>query len=162
MNRCWVINASPIISLSKINMTSLLFELCDTICIPSGVVEEINQGPGNDPAREWIQTYGRAKIMNVGQINKIVSAWDLGKGESEVIHWAYANPGFTAILDDRAARNCAVSLAIEVIGTIGILLLAKKRHKVAKVKPFFHQLEENGFRINPDLLKTALIFANEQ
>ncbi len=36
-------------------------------------------------------------------------AWDLGAGESAVLTWARRNPGFTAILDDRAARRCAES-----------------------------------------------------
>ncbi len=36
-----------------------------------------------------------------------VANWDLGLGESHVLSWVYSNPGYEAILDDRAAKNAA-------------------------------------------------------
>jgi predicted nucleic acid-binding protein len=44
------VNASPLIVLAKINQVNLLFELCDEVIIPSGVVREICVAPDNDPA----------------------------------------------------------------------------------------------------------------
>lgn len=157
----WVVNASPIISLARINLASLVMELVDTLYIPSGVIEEINQGLESDPAKLWLKKHGMEKSVNVGQISYVVSAWDLGKGETQVIHWAYTHPGTLAILDDRAARNCASALGIEVMGTIGIILTAKQRNKIKEVEPLLLQLEKSGFRIGPELLSTALQIAAE-
>ena len=78
-----------------------------------------------------------------------------------MISWAYLNPGYEAIVDDRAARNCALSLGIPVRGTIGILILAKKEGVLPQVKPLLNQLIASGFRIAPDLLQTAHKLADE-
>jgi predicted nucleic acid-binding protein len=46
----WVVNASPIISLAKIDRIHLLSELCDEVIIPQGVADEINLGGYTDSA----------------------------------------------------------------------------------------------------------------
>ncbi|WP_171899550.1 hypothetical protein [Candidatus Marithrix sp. Canyon 246] len=48
MTRCWVIDASPLILLSKIGQVELLHELPDEMVIPTGVAKEILQGAKND------------------------------------------------------------------------------------------------------------------
>jgi len=107
VNRKWVVNASPLIVLAKIDMLWLLEKLCIDLAIPSGVVEEINDGPMEDPARKWIDLEGARFKVDVSDVPTMISAWDLGKGESQVLAWAHLNRDYEAILDDRAARNCA-------------------------------------------------------
>jgi len=103
MPKKWVVNASPIISLCSINKASFLIELCDELLIPKGVAEEIDQGTEDDPARIWLQQFGATYIKDLGPIETVIRAWDLGRGETEVINWALTNPGWTPVLDDRAA-----------------------------------------------------------
>ena len=55
-----------------------------------------------------------------------ILAWDLGKGETAVLSYALTNPGWTAIIDDRAARKCAMSFSIPIKGTLAVVILAKK------------------------------------
>ena len=129
MPKMWVVNASPIISLCSINKASILTELCDNLLIPKGVAEEIDRGTEDDPARIWLEEFGGTHIKEVGPIEPVIRAWDLGRGETEVINWAFANPDWTSILDDRAARNCVYSLNRRVLGTIGIIIMAKKEQK---------------------------------
>ena len=50
-------------------------------------------------------TICRGLVKDVGSIDAVISAWDLGRGETEVINWAFTNPGWTPVLDDRAARK---------------------------------------------------------
>jgi predicted nucleic acid-binding protein len=83
-------------------------------------------------------------------------------GETEVISWAYFNSGYEAILDDRAARNCAASVGVPVRGTIGIILLAKKEGVLFQVKPLLSRLMASGFRIAPELLREAYKLAEEE
>lgn len=91
----------------------------------------------------------------------VIIAWNLGLGESEVLSWAYQNPGYEAVLDDRAARNCALSLNLPVRGTISVLLLAKRAGHLKKVTPILLQLEQAGFRIDPTIISAAKKLANE-
>ncbi len=161
MARKWVLNASPLIALGKVSQIRLLEELCSDLIIPDGVVRELDQGPADDPARIWIREHGAPFVRRIEKVPPLILAWDLGKGETEVISWAYLNDGYDAILDDRAARNCASSLGIKVVGTIGALLLAKKEGALSQIGPVLRQLEESGFRITPELLAAAYKLANE-
>lgn len=157
----WVVNASPIISLARIDKASLLVELCEELVTPSAVAVEISQGSENDPAKLWLQKHGQTFVRDVGSIDPVVSAWDLGRGETDVINWTFTNSGWIAVLDDRAARNCAVSLGIQVCGTVGIIIIAKKRLKIEAVEPVLRRLDQVGFRINSVLTNAALTLAGE-
>ena len=84
-------------------------------------------------------------------LDPTILAWGLGAGESQVLTWARQNPGYEAILDDRAAR-----------GTLGIVLLAKREGLIPRVRPVFEQLLEAGLRIAPEVLDMALDLAGEQ
>ena len=61
------------------------------------------------------------------------------------------NEGFIAALDDKAARNCAYSLDIEVIGTIGLILLSKKRRIIEDAVTYLNKLRSIGYRISDNL-----------
>lgn len=54
MVRRWVVNASPIISLTKIDRIHLLSELCDEVVITQGVADEIKLGGYADSAVDWL------------------------------------------------------------------------------------------------------------
>jgi len=162
MLRKWALNASPIIALGKIDRLNLINELCQEIVIPKGVAEEIAQGPPDDQDLEWLRQPGKDWVRDVGDIKQLITAWDLGQGESEVLNWAYLHPEFEAGLDDRAARNCAAAMNIKVKGTIGNILLAKKEKRIALVSPILIQLAEAGLRIDPSLFHTAKKLAGEE
>ena len=161
MPKKWVVNASPLIVLGRINHLFLLQHVAEEIVVPAGVAKEIAQGPEDDSARLWLQAQGRELIREVQVVPPVIIAWNLGLGESEVLSWAYQNPGYEAVLDDRAARNCALSLNLPVRGTISVLLLAKRAGHLKKVTPILLQLEQAGFRIDPTIISAAKKLANE-
>ena len=162
MSRKWVVNASPLIALGKVSAIHLLETICLDLVVPEGVARELEQGSADDRARAWIRGKGASSVRRVAEIPPLILSWDLGKGETEVISWAYLNPSYDAILDDRAARNCAYSLGIGVRGTIGIILLAKKEGALPLVRPLLSQLTKSGFRISPELLRAAYKLAGEE
>lgn len=62
-------------------------------------------------------------------------ASDLGPGESEVLALALERPGATVILDDGTGRRCARLLGIPLMGTLGVLVAAKRRGWVRTLAP---------------------------
>lgn len=161
MNRRWVVNASPLISLAKISQVNLIIELCSEAIIPSGVVEEINSGTDDDPAKIWLRNKGNFLIGQINTVHPLIATWDLGLGESHVLSWIYQNPGYEAILDDRAAKNAATALGVPVRGTLGVILLAKREGRVESAKVLFEQLVQVGFRVSPKVLAAALQLVGE-
>ena len=155
-----VVNTSPIISLAKIGHADLLLKLSSDLIIPEGVYQEIVAHKNNDSAVEWIRNQDSSLIRKVG-IPLIISEWNLGKGESQVISFAYQNMQFAAILDDRAARKCAELFNIKVYGVISIIVKAKINGIIPEAKPLLLKLQLNGFRISEDIILTALKIVGE-
>ena len=88
--------------------------------------------------------------------NQIVTDWNLGAGESSVLHLASALLGYRVMLDDAAARDCAKTLGIGFIGTGGFLVLAKKHGLLPSVSQALEDVINAGLWISDnviDLLK---------
>ena len=83
-------------------------------------------------------------------------AWDLGAGETAVIAYSLANPGWTAILDDGAARRCARVFSIPVKGTLGIIFLAKKSGVIDSAANVLQALRRQGLRLDDRLMASVL------
>lgn len=70
-------------------------------------------------------------------------------------------PGCIILLDDARARKIASRLEIKQIGTIGLLLRAKRRGMIDKIKPHIDALVENGIYIRQVLIDAVLKDAGE-
>jgi predicted nucleic acid-binding protein len=129
--------------------------------IPQAVAIEILNGPDDDPAKHWIATTGQQWIQDTGAILPLVAGWDLGAGESAVLSWCYEHPAYEAVLDDLAARKFAKSFGIALCGTVGVIVIAKRRGVIPSIKPLLTNLMDAGFRIDSRLCTTALHLAGE-
>lgn len=159
--RRWIINASPLILLGKIAQLELLPCLSTHMLIPAGVITEIQQGTVNDVARQWLTKIPQDQIANIPHIHPTVAAWNLGRGEAEVLSFAVFNPGYTVVIDDLAARNCATSLCLPMLGTLGLLLLAKKDRLIECIAPLINSLQLADMRLNSVLIAKVLALAGE-
>ena len=64
--------------------------------------------------------------------------------------------GIEAIIDDLAGRKCAASLNIPVRGTLGIVLIAKKRGLVTKARPIIEEMMSTGLYLSRKVVDEAL------
>ena len=85
-----------------------------------------------------------------------ILAWDLGKGETAVLSYALTNPGWTAIIDDRAARKCAMSFSIPIKGTLAVVILAKKHGLVDSAADVLRSLQAAGIRLDNQMIRDVL------
>lgn len=161
MSDVWVTNASPLILLGKVGRIDLLLSLAPRLAIPEGVAAELCAGAATDPARVWIEEAGTELIVPVARVDAVVAAWDLGVGESHVLTLCRTLPDAEAILDDRAARNCAATLGVRVRGTVSLIVLAKRKGIIAQAQPVLEALVDHGIRLEPSLIEAALRLAGE-
>ncbi len=155
MNDLWVVNASPLIVLGKIGHLDLLNQLTKDIVVPGAVADEIKAGPQNDPARLAIEA-GMFRLSDAQEPTAELAAWDLGSGETAVLSYALENPDWTAILDDAAARKCAVSFGIKVRGSLAIVILAKKRGLIPLANQMLRTMQEVGLRLDDKTIQQVL------
>ena len=155
MSDRWVVNASPLIVFGKIGQLNLLTQLPNEMVVPQAAANEIIAGPENDAARLAIEAEN-FRLVDVQEPTPELAAWDLGSGETSVLSYALANQGWTAILDDGAARKCAVTFSIDVKGSLAIVILARKRGLIPQAKQVLHTMQEVGLRLNERIVRKVL------
>ncbi len=132
-----VADASPLIALQQIGQLQLLRALFTQIAIPSAVAREIQSSV---PPVPWIVerplTHGNAPL---------VLGTSLGAGEGEALSLAVEIRAGHVLVDERAARRTAEALGLTVIGTLGVLLAAKRKSLVPEVRPLLDELLRQGF-----------------
>jgi predicted nucleic acid-binding protein len=151
----WVVNASPIIALAKVGRLHLLHDLCKVLLVPEAVVAEILAGPPSDPARLAIQR-GWGTTVTANRIAPDLLEWGLGTGETAVLAVAMERKPAAVVLDDAAARTCAKALGIEVIGTLGAVLRAKKKAIISSAADVLKLLQVAGLRLDDSMIRSAL------
>jgi len=102
--RIWVVNASPLILLARIERLDLLTSLAETVRVPRSVLQELEAGAHRDAAADAVRNTPGLSIVPDPSVPEQVAAWDLGAGETHVIADALEVPDAEAVLDDLAAR----------------------------------------------------------
>jgi predicted nucleic acid-binding protein len=122
-----VVNASPLICLSRAGLVDLLRQAAQTTIVPAAVAREILARGPSDVTAATLASSTWLKQVDDPAIPPGILAWDLGDGESSVLAWALAHPGTRAVIDDLEGRRCAESLGIPLRGTVGLVLRARRR-----------------------------------
>ena len=155
-----VFDAGPLISLARIRQLHLLPALFGEVIVPPAVHREITAyeslpGALTMASADWLRL---AEVQDRGAMERLLS-W-LDAGEAEVLALA-GELGATAAIDERRGRRLAAELGVPRTGTVGILLVAKRRGLISKVKPMLDQLIANGIRVSSRLYREACRLAEE-
>ena len=161
MSDRWVANASPIITLAKAGRLDLLKAVPGELLVPVAVADELLLGPAGDPARAAILA-GWAPTHSPRTIPPTLMEWGLGSGETAVLALCLEHPQSTAVLDDASARTAARALGIKTIGTLGVVVLAKKRGLTASAADVLTDLRRAGLYLDDDIIRTALKTVSER
>jgi predicted nucleic acid-binding protein len=163
-----VSNSSPIIGLSKINKLNLLWELFDEVYITSEVFKEISHGSVNAENLKSIEILKKAvdknniKVYEVEDKKLVAKLYGkFHKGELETIIAAKELKADFVVIDEKAARRLAESFLLTTIGIVGVLIYAKTKGKILKLKPLLDELIRIEFRISDKIYKMALEHAGE-
>jgi predicted nucleic acid-binding protein len=73
-----------------------------------------------------------------------------------VLSFALEHHGWIAILDDGAARKCAITFGVKVKGSLAIVILAKKRGLIPQAKQILHMMQEVGLRLDERTIRQVL------
>lgn len=134
--------------------------LYDEVYVPLAVYEEVTEE--EKPFAKELKKYLTNRVKNV--TNKLaveVLVSDIGLGESEAIVLALEEKPDLVLIDDLKARKFAKMSGLQIIGTIGILLQAKKKGLIQEIKPLISELLFNGIRISNKIIEIALEAAQE-
>ncbi len=144
-----VLNTSPVIFLSKIDCLHYLADCFDDIFVPNAVVQELRE----DCLPAFITI---SKLSATGSSYVAGALGRLHQGELEAMVLAQELAADFVALDDLLARRKAQRLGLNVIGTVGLLLLLVKQNLIAPETTWLKlkQLtEQHGLYLSPHLLE---------
>jgi len=142
MDKIIISDTSCLIALSNIGMLHILQDLFEEVLITPEVNEEFgNQLPN------WIVTLQVKDKLKQAEIEE-----KLDKGEASSIALALEITNSTLIIDEVKGRNIAKNLNIEIIGTVGIIILAGKKGVIKDVVSVVLKLVNNGFRLSNNIV----------
>jgi predicted nucleic acid-binding protein len=132
-----------------------LLSLFDTVYIPKAVYDELNV-PGK-PEFDSIAAWVKGKIVhaiNMPLINALRVTLDPGESEAISLYWE--KQADYLLIDEKRGRAIARAGGVKIVGTAGILLLAKGQSLIPEIKSSLDMLIRNDFRIS-DLLYHQLL-----
>lgn len=156
MDEVSVSNASPLIFLSRGRHLDLLHHFAERVLVPEAVAVEIRKKGASDVTAEALESVPWLEVVETPPIPGIIIEWGLGPGESAVLAMAHSHPNMVAVLDDLAGRRCAASLDVPVRGTLGIVLVAKRRGLIPSARAVVEDLIRGGLYLSSPVLDAAL------
>lgn len=162
MLRSVVVDASPLIFLARTRLLHVLRNAASDVIVPASVAVEVRARAGtDDDAVLALDSLTWLRCANPAAVPASVVTWDLGPGESEVLALAALSAGSCAVIDDRMARACAAAHGVPCIGTLGLVLAAKRRGEIAAVRPALEALTRAGFYVSAPILDAIARDAGE-
>jgi len=126
------------------------------VVTPDVVMIEIGVKGGNDPTALAIRQTSWLSVVPNPAIPEPVRACKLDAGESAVLAMAHGEPDCEVVLDDLAARCCAARLRIHCVGTLGLVLAARRLDIVPAARPLVERLRQVGLYLDDELIEEVL------
>lgn len=159
-----VSNTTPIITLIKVDKLNILKVLFGKVYISTGVYEELISNKVFENEAKVIENSEFVKIIKVKNefaVKLLQKNMGLDLGESEAIVLCEELKGDILVIDERKGRSVAKSMSINITGTLGLLVKAKEKGLIQKLKPILDTLIENNIRISAKLYEDILEKAGE-
>lgn len=156
-----VCNTGPIIGLSRAGLSHLLGSLFSRVLLPAPVVTELRARHSGDAA-DIERAIALSQIVRLAQPPEPLLLAELDLGEAAVIQAAREH-GITGVLiNERRARRVASPVyGLSVRGTCAVLLEARNRQLIPKVRPALEAMLAGGYFIGPQLKAECLRLAGE-
>ncbi len=154
-----IADSSALVALALCDGLPLLDKLFDDTKVPQTVFEEVIVK--GKPAADILQAYLKGKTVPVDTTHLIITPARIGSGELEAMSLYKILHADYLLVDDQRARKIARLNHITIIGSLGILLLAKHAGLTPQILPFIEQLRASDIYVSERLMQKMLQLAGE-
>jgi hypothetical protein len=150
-------------NLAVIGRLDLIERLYGSVNIPEAVADELAVALPEQFNEQAIKNLTWLKIHSVKNSQLTESLLlDLDAGEAEAIALSTEMKAGLLLLDERRGRNIAQRFGLKFIGLMGVLIEAKRKGHVPRVKPILDELiAMAGFWVDSRLYVRVLLEAGE-
>lgn len=154
-----VADTSALIAVAVYDGFDLLDQLFDKVVVPASVFRESTKA--DKPEAQRLALYLSDKVAETSITPTLSLPSHLGEGEVDAMRLYQELKADMLLLDDLRARKVAKFNHIKVMGSLGLLLLAKRRHLIESISPYLTRLEQSNIHIADDLLSQVKATACE-
>lgn len=155
-----VSNSTVLIGLARINKLDLLKNLFSKVYIPAAVFNELTRvnKPGSSEIKK--ASYLIQKSPKDSQEVALLLG-NLDRGEAEVLALSKELNADLVLVDEEKARKAGVIAGFEIMGLMGVLLMAKRNGLLKSIRPLIDELVKKKFRVAEDIVAAILKSAEE-
>ena len=149
-------DSSALVSLATMDRLDLLEKIFGKIYVPQAVYDEvtISYKPQSVKLKEFLSN----KVVSV---ELDISKMGLGQGELEAIAlYKNMNSDFL-LIDDRRAKKFAQLNGVNVIGSLGVMILAKESGLMESIRDDLEKLVSSSLFISQSLIDRVLMSVGE-
>ena len=154
-----IADTSALIALATCDGLPWLDSLYEGLMVPRAVFEEAIQK--DKPQASRLHEYLADKVFDSNLAEFVIAAPGMGDGELEAMALYRKVAADRLLIDDLRARKVAQYNGIQIIGSVGVLLLAKKHGLIPAIKPCLEQIDQSEVHMGRSLMQEALIMAGE-
>lgn len=144
-----IADTSCFILLDKIDELTLLKSLFGHVVTTTTIAGEFGT-----PLPEWVN-------IRAVKNTSFQSTLEIDAGEASAIALAMESEASLLIIDDSKGRKAAQRLNLNITGSLGIFLRAKREGIIPSIKPILEKVQRTNFRYSQSVLTEILSLAGE-
>lgn len=149
-------DSSALVALATMNRLDLLESIFGKVYVPQAVYDEVTIL--GKPQSITLKKFLLDKIIH---IDLTITQMGLGRGELEAIAlYNHLDSNFL-LIDDRRAKKFAKLNGVNVIGSLGVMILAKEKGLIESIKDDLEKLKQADIFISESLIDKVLMSVGE-
>ena len=160
MSKIVIADAGPLIAFARLHQLDLLPQIFDRVFVTDIVFAEC-AGRADFPESPLIRKAVDKKqlvLCTAPDFSAYAQKIDAGEASAIAVAIEY---GCGVLMDDKTGRKMATNAGVPVIGTVGVLVLAKRNGLVPLVKPQLEKLAASGYFLSEEIIAAALAASGE-
>ena len=147
------------IALAACNSLPLLDAIFGTVLVPEAVYVEV--AANDKPQAERLRLYLQGKVRQVNMQKYVYLDAFADAGETAAMLLYKELSADYLLIDDKRGRKVAFINQIKTIGSLGVLLQAKRKGLIEHVAPLLSLIEASPVFVSRSLVNTVLELAGE-
>lgn len=154
-----VADASALIALAACDSLTLLDALFGRVLVPEAVYREVTVGERPQAQRLYHYLQDKVHTVDMQGFVYLDAFADMGETQAMILY-KQMNADFL-LIDDKRGRKVAVINRIKTIGSLGVLLQAKRKGLIQLVAPLLAQIAASPVFVSEQLIQSVLELAGE-